>query len=577
MFAFELDQHDRRADRLHARRDARELRQQLAAATRFVAAGRHLRRCTMTSADPDQAEADRGGVAIATDADDVAASGLPLSAASGSTTSRVFWKEFARAGPLPERHYEGPRTRHMQQFPEHGTLAAKVTVAAGRDARPCASSSPGAFPQGDIYWAYRNKPDGQIPDRPTPLWTQLLLDPVGRCRGQRRATPSPAGTTSTAQTLAFRDGVLRLDHAGRDQGRRHRDAGAAAHRDRHPPRGRRALGLGGPAPARRLLRGLLHPCLELPAGAVASVPRHRAHAARHRVGLQPAADWRPDLPPEAAARLRLRHHRPLRRRPFRRHHQDLPRLAHVGRHRVAAAATGRRSSARWTTPGARTIPTAGTPRRPASSPAASTRRSTWSCSARIRGSARCMSRRCSRMAEDGRRRWARPTSPTSASALGDAGADYINDKLFNGRWFVQEIDLGDKSVLERLRHRPQRRRARRQLHVGLLVRRAFGEIKYQFGEGCIADQILGQWHAEVAGLGAFLDPDRIASALKSVHAENFRADPGRPLQPLPQLRLRGRGRPADRHLSRGHPPAAWSPRPMPRRSGPASSTPRPRT
>ena len=35
------------------------------------------------------------------------------------------------------------------------------------------------------------------------------------------------------------------------------------------------------------------------------------------------------------------------------------------------------------------------------------------------------------------------------------------------------------------------------------------EIKYQFGEGCIADQILGQWHAEVAGLGPFLDEDKV--------------------------------------------------------------------
>ena len=49
------------------------------------------------------------------------------------------------------------------------------------------------------------------------------------------------------------------------------------------------------------------------------------------------------------------------------------------------------------------------------------------------------------------------------------------------------------------------------------------EIKYQFGEGCIADQILGQWHAEVAGLGHFLEPAKIASALKAVYDENFRA------------------------------------------------------
>ena len=78
--------------------------------------------------------------------------------------------------------------------------------------------------------------------------------------------------------------------------------------------------------ARRLVRGHLHPCLELPAGAVASLSGARAHAARDRIHLQPTADRRPDVPPEAAARLRLRHHRPLRRRAFRRDHQDLSRM-----------------------------------------------------------------------------------------------------------------------------------------------------------------------------------------------------------------------------------------------------------
>ena len=51
---------------------------------------------------------------------------------------------------------------------------------------------------------------------------------------------------------------------------------------------------------------------------------------------------------------------------------------------------------------------------------------------------------------------------------------------------------------------------------------AHDEIKYPFATGCIADQILGQWHAEVAGLGLFLSPGKVRTALASVHAENFR-------------------------------------------------------
>jgi hypothetical protein len=49
----------------------------------------------------------------------------------------------------------------------------------------------------------------------------------------------------------------------------------------------------------------------------------------------------------------------------------------------------------------------------------------------------------------------------------------------------------------------------------------YREIKYQIGEGCLTDQILGQWHADIAGLGDLLAPDRVAAALKSIFTENF--------------------------------------------------------
>ena len=50
----------------------------------------------------------------------------------------------------------------------------------------------------------------------------------------------------------------------------------------------------------------------------------------------------------------------------------------------------------------------------------------------------------------------------------------------------------------------------------------YQEIKYQIGAGCLTDQILGQWHADLAGLGDVLSPDNVASALRSIFAENFR-------------------------------------------------------
>jgi non-lysosomal glucosylceramidase len=50
----------------------------------------------------------------------------------------------------------------------------------------------------------------------------------------------------------------------------------------------------------------------------------------------------------------------------------------------------------------------------------------------------------------------------------------------------------------------------------------YSEIKYQIGDGCLTDQILGQWHADLAGLGDLLDPEKVRAALKSVFDENYR-------------------------------------------------------
>ena len=104
-----------------------------------------------------------------------------------------------------------------------------------------------------------------------------------------------------------------------------------------------------------------------------------------------------------------------------------------------------------------------------------------------------------------------------------AGAAYIDKELFNGRWFIQKIDLGDKSVLAPF----DTGRKAGVLADGFMETYwsdEFGELKYQMAEGCISDQILGQWHAEVAGLGGFLDEDHVRTALKAVHDNNFRAD-----------------------------------------------------
>lgn len=48
--------------------------------------------------------------------------------------------------------------------------------------------------------------------------------------------------------------------------------------------------------------------------------------------------------------------------------------------------------------------------------------------------------------------------------------------------------------------------------------------KYQFGPGCLSDQLLGQFLADVSGLPALLDSSRINQTLSSVHRYNFIRD-----------------------------------------------------
>jgi non-lysosomal glucosylceramidase len=50
------------------------------------------------------------------------------------------------------------------------------------------------------------------------------------------------------------------------------------------------------------------------------------------------------------------------------------------------------------------------------------------------------------------------------------------------------------------------------------------EKKYQYGEGCLSDQLLGQWLGMISGLGRYLPADRLRSALDAVYKHNFKTD-----------------------------------------------------
>jgi non-lysosomal glucosylceramidase len=51
-----------------------------------------------------------------------------------------------------------------------------------------------------------------------------------------------------------------------------------------------------------------------------------------------------------------------------------------------------------------------------------------------------------------------------------------------------------------------------------------GQPKYQYGAGCLSDQLLGEWLARMVDLGHLFDPEHIRSALQAIFEHNWRAD-----------------------------------------------------
>lgn len=102
-------------------------------------------------------------------------------------------------------------------------------------------------------------------------------------------------------------------------------------------------------------------------------------------------------------------------------------------------------------------------------------------------------------------------------AIFERGKKILNDKLFNGQYFIQDIDLHDQTLLKRY---DEGLSIYKQSSVDEYWNAEQQEIKYQIGEGCLIDQVLGQWHADLIGLGEIFEQDKVRSALASIYKYN---------------------------------------------------------
>ncbi len=95
-------------------------------------------------------------------------------------------------------------------------------------------------------------------------------------------------------------------------------------------------------------------------------------------------------------------------------------------------------------------------------------------------------------------------------ALYEKGKKYLNSELFSGEYFIQKIDLSDKSITERFGC------------SDLYWNDETKEIKYQIAGGCDIDQLCAQWHANILSLDRIFDKDKTDIALSNLYKNNFK-------------------------------------------------------
>ena len=97
----------------------------------------------------------------------------------------------------------------------------------------------------------------------------------------------------------------------------------------------------------------------------------------------------------------------------------------------------------------------------------------------------------------------------SCKQMFQQGSRWIDDNLFNGEYYIQKIRgiPADKIATG--------------LRIGVGAKDTM-HPEFQIGDGCLVDQLVGQYMASVAGLGDLLDPVHIRKTLGSIYRYNYK-------------------------------------------------------
>lgn len=111
------------------------------------------------------------------------------------------------------------------------------------------------------------------------------------------------------------------------------------------------------------------------------------------------------------------------------------------------------------------------------------------------------------------------------------GSKEYDSLLWNGEYYRQIVDVMDGLVVPEHLRSPEKGCANpeckgKESPGGRKESLEAGEVnpKYQYGEGCLSDQLLGQYLAHVVGLGYLLDKEHVDKAMESIFRYNFKED-----------------------------------------------------
>ncbi len=97
-----------------------------------------------------------------------------------------------------------------------------------------------------------------------------------------------------------------------------------------------------------------------------------------------------------------------------------------------------------------------------------------------------------------------PAKAKEYQAVYESGLKKYNELLWNGDYYIQKVELIEG------------------VHIPGKLKSPGSDLpKYQYGEGCLADQLLGQYLAYVSGLGNLVEEDKIKTTMKSIFEHNF--------------------------------------------------------